>query len=252
MDIDAYLARIGLSERPEPDLAGLAALQHAHRRSIAFENLDVLLGRGINLAPAAVFAKLVDQRRGGYCFEHNTLFLAALTALGFSARPLLARVWLGADGVPPRTHTFSLVAIEGPAFIADAGFGGSDVPPMQLHSGSETQMGDVHFALTQVSGSGWMLTRNGQQQYSFTEDTVFPADLEMANHWVSTAPGSRFVRNSIVSIIREDGLLSLTNGQFSSGDDSSQVSSAADYRETLRKQFGIALTAAEAAVVFGE
>lgn len=252
MDIDAYLARIGLPERPEPDLAGLTAIQHAHRRSIAFENLDILLGRGISLAPAAVFAKLVDQRRGGYCFEHNILFLAALTALGFSARPLLARVWLGADGVPPRTHTFSLVAIKGTAFIADAGFGGSDVPPVQLRSGSETQMGEVHFALTQLSGFGWMLTRNGQQQYSFTEGPVFPADLEMANHWVSTAPSSRFVRNSIVSIIREEGLLSLTNGQFSSDDGSRQITSAADYREMLRNQFGIALTTAEAAMVFGE
>lgn len=116
-DLDAYLARVRLPLAPTPDADGLAMLQRAHRLAIAFENLDVALGRGVPIDSASVFAKLVGARRGGYCFQHGRLFLDALAALGFAARPLLARVWLGAGGddhraVPPTTHTLALVTLD--------------------------------------------------------------------------------------------------------------------------------------------
>jgi N-hydroxyarylamine O-acetyltransferase len=110
-DLDAYLERIRLPEPPAPDASGLARLQLAHRLAIPFENLDVRLGRGIRIDGDSVFAKLVTAKRGGYCFEQNQLFGDALAALGFHARPLLARVWLGASGVPPLTHALSLVTV---------------------------------------------------------------------------------------------------------------------------------------------
>src|SRR3546814_16635827 len=98
MDVEAYLRRIGLEQAPRPDQEGLMSVQRAHRWAIPFENFDIPLGRGISLDPAAVFDKLVVRRRGGYCFEQNQLFLRALLQLGFDARPLLARVWLMAEG----------------------------------------------------------------------------------------------------------------------------------------------------------
>jgi len=120
-DLDAYLARIGLKEAPAPTADGLALLQRAHRLAIPFENLDVILGRGIAIDSASVFAKLVTARRGGYCFEQNRLFGDALDTLGFQMRPLLARVWLGVEGPPPgKTHTLCLVTIDGQDWIADA------------------------------------------------------------------------------------------------------------------------------------
>ncbi len=137
-DLDSYLARIGLGELPKADAAGLATLQRAHRLSIPFENLDVILGRGIAIDSARVFGKLVIGKRGGYCFEHNRLFGDALDALGFTARPLLGRVWINRpDAVPNRTHTLSLVTIDGQDWIADTGFGGSYCPPMPLADGEE-------------------------------------------------------------------------------------------------------------------
>jgi len=122
-DLDAYFERIRLAERPACTLEGLATVQRAHRLAIPFENLDVILGRGIAIDSASVFAKLVTARRGGYCFEQNRLFEDALLALGFNVRPLLARVWLGGEGPPPgKTHTLGLVTIDGQEWIADAGF----------------------------------------------------------------------------------------------------------------------------------
>lgn len=265
-DLDLYLARIGLSEAPAPDAAGLALLQRAHRLAIPFENFDVLLGRGIAIDGAAVFAKLVQARRGGYCFEHNQLFGDALGACGFAHRPLLARVWLGMNAPPPRTHVLSLVTIDGQDWIADAGFGGSYAPPMPLADGAEADAPDgARFRLARDPLHGWMLTRDGpaittdgrgggagfHPQYSFDLAPVFPADLMLSNHWTSTAPDSRFRQRAIASMVLPHGFASLTDRAYKRR--AGEAESAGDiddprvYRMRLSLMFGIDLAPEELA-----
>ena len=264
-DLPAYLARIGLPEPPLADAGGLAILQRAHRQAIAFENLDVILGRPIAIDSAAVFAKLVQARRGGYCFEHNRLFLDVLEALDFAARPLLARVWLGTSEVPPKTHTLSLVTLDGCEWIADCGFGGSYTPPMRLDDAVEAETPDgASHRLRRDPHHGWMLERHGRPehtdgrgaghegwlpQYSFTLAPVWPADLALSNHWTSTAPGSRFVAAPIVSIVLPRGFASLTGRHYRRATvaeaTSGEIASAKAYRVRLGMLFGIDLSAAE-------
>ncbi|PTQ12793.1 acetyltransferase [Sphingomonas oleivorans] len=263
-DLSAYLARIALPIAPVADASGLIALQRAHRLAIPFENLDIWLGRGISLDPDAVFAKLVTGKRGGYCFEQNQLFLRALHAIGFEARPLLARVWLGAAEVPPRTHTFNLVTIDGQDWIADAGFGGSYTPPMPLADGEmvETPDGARH-RLSRDPDHGWMLMREGdtgpmdgrgggpgfQPQYSFTLDPAYPTDLALANHWTATAPASRFTQLRIVSIVLPQGFASLTDRAYSRRSGGSptegEIGSPLVYRMRLSLMFGLDFEAEE-------
>jgi N-hydroxyarylamine O-acetyltransferase len=197
-DLDAYAARIRLPLVPAQDAEGLTVVQRAHRLAIPFENLDVLLGRGVSLDPDDVFAKLVTGNRGGFCFEQNQLLDRALAAFGFTARPLLARVWLFAgDEVPPRTHTLLLVDLDGDQWIADAGFGGGYAPPMRLADQEEAQGHDgVSHRLVADPDHGWMLYRRGpagdwQPQYSFTTERTFDSDLALSSHWAATAPESR-------------------------------------------------------------
>ena len=268
-DLDAYLTRIALPARVTNDAAGLERLQRAHRLAIPFENLDVALGREIRIDSASVFAKLVTARRGGYCFEHNRLFGDALAAFGFASRPLLARVWLGVPAggnVPPQTHTLSLVEIDGDPWIADAGFGGSYSPPMRLAEGFETIAPDrARFRLERNDDHGWMLLRDGdtaatdgraqgdgwQRQFSFTLDTVAPADLALSNHWTSTAPGTRFTTTVVASIALPNGFASLTDRAYrrKSGDEErlSEITDGRVYRMRLGMMFGIDLTADEVA-----
>ena len=266
-DLDAYLARIGLAERPQPTAEGLALLQRAHRLSIPFENLDILLGRGIAIDSASVFAKLVTARRGGYCFEQNRLFGDALDALEFVSRPLLARVWLGTEAPPPpRTHTLSLVTIDGQDWIADPGFGGSYAPPMPLADGETAQAPDgARFRLMRDPLHGWMLEREGdsattdgrgggsgwQPQFSFGLDHVFTSDLVLSNHWTSTAPESRFRQLRIASIVLPQGFASLTDRAYRrrNGDKeaSAEIDDARVYRMRMSLLFGIDLTAEEVA-----
>ncbi len=258
IDLDAYLARIGLGLLPETNAEGLASVQRAHRLSIPFENLDVRLGRGISLDPEHVFAKLVHNRRGGYCFEQNQLFLRAITALGFDARPLLARVWLMATEVPPLTHTLNLVTIDGQNWIADAGFGGSYSPPMPLIDGAEATAG-AQFRLRTDADHGWLLERRGdpgttdgrtadadwQLQYSFTLATVATIDLALSNHWTSTKADTRFTTLSVVSLVLPSGFASLTDRRYTrrNGDQlvEAEIESAKAYRLRLNFVFGIAL-----------
>lgn len=256
-DLSAYLERITMKEAPAADIDGLQSLVRAHRLTIPFENLDVKLGRGISLDPAHVFDKIVTRRRGGYCFEQNGLLLRALHAIGFEARPLLARVWLMApETVPPRTHTLNLVRIDGKDWIADAGFGGSYTPPMILADGSEVVAPDgASFRLSTSGEHGWMLERQGDaagdwhRQYSFTLEQVAPADLEMANHWTSTRPDTRFTSFTIVSLCLPTGFAALSDRHYSRHNASEQVKSdiesAKAYRLRLNFVFGIALDEVE-------
>ncbi|MGI4733178.1 MAG: arylamine N-acetyltransferase family protein [Janthinobacterium lividum] len=273
VDLDAYLARIDMPARPTLDAAGLARLQRAHRLAVPFENLDVRLGRPIAIDSAAVFAKIVGERRGGYCFEQNRLFLDALLALGFDARPLLARVWLGAgedDPAPPLTHTLSLVTLDGENWVADPGFGGSYAPPMPLMDGAPAEAPDgARFRLEERAG-GWMLWRDGpaattdgrgtgegwRQQYGFTLARVEDADLAMGNHWASTAPGTRFVTHTIVSLVLPHGFASLTDRHYRrrSGESAAEgmIADPRVYRMRLGLLFGIQLSAQEAERLFAE
>ncbi len=110
-DTTAYLQRLRLSESISPTTKGLRTLQRAQFFNIPFENFDIQLGRGIDLDPARLFDKLVHHPRGGYCFELNGLFLMALRAFEFEARPLLARVHT--SGEPSgRGHQLALVDLD--------------------------------------------------------------------------------------------------------------------------------------------
>lgn len=244
----------------------MAAVQRAHRLAIPFENLDIPLGRGISLDPSALFDKLVHRRRGGYCFEQNSLFLAALHAIGFEARPLLARVWLGASETPPKTHTFNLVTIGGEEWIADAGFGGSYTPPLRLEVGAEAQTPDgAGHRLRRDDIHGWMLERAGGTvhidgrasdapgwlpQYSFTLAKVFPSDLALANHFTATAPGTRFTSFRIASIATPCGFVSLLDRKLSIDREPREIADSDSYERALREHFGLDLGAAASARLF--
>jgi N-hydroxyarylamine O-acetyltransferase len=265
----AYCARLGLGDVPTLDAEGLARLQAAHRQAITFENIDVLLGRGIRIDSASVFDKLVTRRRGGYCFEQNRLYADMLAEIGFRQRSLLARVRLGVpEGeVPPRTHILLLVDLEDGPWIADAGFGGSFVPAMPMRDGAEAQTEDgARHRLRHVGwpDGEWVLERAGsragtdgrahdhddwQAQYTFDLAHVDDADLLQANHWVSTWPQSRFVLEPRVTIVVPAGFRALTGTSLSIAGKNSlekrEVADAAEWRSVMAELFGVELTEEE-------
>src|SRR5438034_3589978 len=133
MRFEDYLTRIG---RPAPraaDAGALHALHRAHREAFLFENLSIQTGGGISLALCDLERKFLDEGRGGYCFEHNTLFAAALRDIGFRPTVLLGRVRRGPPDQWARTHMVLRVPVGGRVWLADVGFGAlSLVEPMPL------------------------------------------------------------------------------------------------------------------------
>ncbi len=198
LDLGAYLARIGYRGATGPTVACLEALHLAHVGAIPFENLDILLGRPIRLDVASLQDKLVYGRRGGYCFEHNTLFAAVLEAVGFGVSRLAARVRHGTPEVTPRTHMVLRVDAEGSAWLADVGFGGGSIlTPLPFDPGHEVEQFGWRFRLV-ADHDAWILQTHRPEgwvdSYAFTLEPQHAVDFEVANHYTSTHPDSRFTR----------------------------------------------------------
>ena len=270
MSAALYLQRIGLDHAPRPGAQGLAALQYAHRCAIAFENLDIPLGRGIRIDSSSVFEKIVMRGRGGYCFEQNRLFADMLAQMVQPNRPLLARVLLGLEGedTPPRTHVLLLANIDGQDWIADVGFGGADLPPLPLTDGASGNTPDgSHHRLRHIGcpSGEWLLERAGpsaatdgrarddadwQAQYSFDLAHVEQADLDQANHWTATFPQSRFVLCPRLSIVLHGGFAAMAGTQLNLSDGSKvekrEIADIDEWRSVLADLFKLKLSAEEA------
>jgi N-hydroxyarylamine O-acetyltransferase len=205
LDLDAYLARIGLSGRPT-----LAELHRAHVSTIPFENLDPLRGVPVSLRLEDLQRKLVAERRGGYCFEHNLLFAAALRALGLVVEPMLARVGPRED--PERSLTHLLLRVHDGAEIwhADVGFGaGTLLEPIAFGPGARFEQSGW---LRRVVDAGTELVLQSAgadgvwaDLYRFAPAPVPIIDIEMSNWFTCTHPASMFVNNLNVTVHRDDG-----------------------------------------------
>src|SRR5690606_30227601 len=154
-DLDAYLKRIRYTGPHTPTLNTLRAIHALHPAAIPFENLNPLLRIPVTLDPASLHAKLVEAKRGGYCFEQNLLFKDALEAIGFPVTGLAARViWnRGEDAITSRSHMLLLVEIEGEQYIADVGFGGQTLTaPLRLELDVEQETPHEPFRLIEHDG----------------------------------------------------------------------------------------------------
>jgi N-hydroxyarylamine O-acetyltransferase len=213
LDLDAYLHRIHYdgSAESEPSAATLAALHRAHLAAIPFENLNLMLGRGIRVDLESIQAKLVDQKRGGYCYEHGQLFGAALERLGFQVDRLLARVGPDAEPARPRTHlTLRVRTADGGTWLADVGFGSSPPAPLALAppdgGGQQDLDGWIYDIVPGETPRTWKLRELYAGEwvtlYRYEDQPVYPADVVMSNHYTATYPESWFVQLPIV--VRRD------------------------------------------------
>jgi N-hydroxyarylamine O-acetyltransferase len=239
IDLPAYLQRIGYAGdlSPGPDL--LDAIHLAHATRIPFENLDILLGRGIRVDLESIQRKLVHGGRGGYCFEHNLLLAAALEALGFRVTMLAARVRIGSDEIRARTHMLLMVELEGQRVLADVGFGAKGfMKPLPFQPGKIFQR--FHWAYRIVADDhAWVLqSREGGawiDLYAFTLEPQYWIDYKVANHYVSTHPDSPFARGVIVQLPTPEARYSLFDLDFSiDRGDGSQTRTLTDPVELLQ------------------
>jgi len=229
MRLDDYLNRLGIHRNLEPAADMLRRLHVAHRETFLFENLSIQCGGGISLALADLERKFLDHGRGGYCFEHNTLFRAALGEIGFNAATLLGRVRRGPPERWCRTHMVLRVPIGGEPWLADVGFGATGtLEPLPLRDGAQSTQGGFTYALRREDHL-WVLSMSDataatQDLYEFSDEPQTPWDIEVANHFTSTHPESIFRRTLTIQrsrraerlVLRSDVLERYRDGRVTS------------------------------------
>jgi N-hydroxyarylamine O-acetyltransferase len=255
-NLDAYLDRIGYSGPRTATIETLQAVHALHPAAIPFENLNPLLGWPVALDVESLQAKLVSAGRGGWCFEHNTLFRHALEALGFSVTSLAARVlWGAAPGSPigPRSHMVLLVDLDGVRYIADVGFGGNVLTaPLHLephiaqstpHESHRLMPLENGYVLEACINSG----RQGEWQpfYRFTLEPQFPSDYEVSNWFLCNHPSSFFRQTLMAARTTPQARYALRNSALAihrrEGTEKRTLSDAAQLRSCLEKDFGLRL-----------
>jgi arylamine N-acetyltransferase len=254
-DLAAYLGRIKYTGPTDATIDTLHGLVAAHNGGIPFENLDPLMGIPVaDLGSAALFDKLVQRRRGGYCYEQNGVMGYVLVELGFGVQRLGGRVvWMNdSDELPAQTHealSVTVPGVEGP-WLVDVGFGGQTLSsPIRLEVDTVQPTRHEPYRIRE-HGDGLLLEAqirgDWQALYTFTTQPRPRIDREVGSWYVSTHPKSVFVVGLSVALLTDDARWNLRgrNLAIHSGGDTerTRLATAADVLNTLTDRFGIDLT----------
>ena len=254
MDPALYLARIEYRGPFEPTLDVLRGMHAAHMFAVPFENLDIIpLHRPIRLDEAALWRKIVEERRGGFCYELNGMFAWLLKQAGFDVTYLNARVFsrdgtLGIDF----DHLALLVRLpgDGQRWLADVGFGDSFVEPLRLEAGEQPQ--GLRAYRLEKAGDGyitWQRNYDGSWEREYFFDLAprsFPKDYEAGCTYHQRSPASSFTRSSVISRATPRGRISLQENRLIVTEDGKRSDwevRPGEWPAKLMEHFGILLEA---------
>jgi N-hydroxyarylamine O-acetyltransferase len=248
LNIKAYLERINYQGPLAPTVETLRELQVAHLLAVPFENLSIHAREPIVLEDEALFTKIVERKRGGFCYEANGLFAALLRELGFDVVMLSAGVANAEGGFGPDFDHMALMVTLDQRWLVDVGFGDSFLEPLRLDERGEQVEGErayriledgAHLILAQrVDGEEW------KAQYRFTLEPHVYADYAGMCTYHQTSPQSHFTRARICSRATSEGRITLSEMRLittsKNGIRHERILTSREERaDILREQFGI-------------
>ena len=247
-NLDAYLKRINYAGSIAPTLETLETVHRLHPAVIPFENLNPLMELPVRLGLSDLEQKLIVERRGGYCFEHNLLLKANLESMDFGVTPLAAGVLWGhdADYVPPAlNHMVLLVDVAGVPYLADVGFGGQvATAPLRLRADLEQQAGGEKYRLT-GGHPKWRLDTELKGEWTpMFEFTLSPQTFD---DYVAMNDGTMAAFRDNLTAARIEGTKrhALYNARLNTHENGEtqtrMLTSVAEIRDTLTTVFGIQL-----------
>jgi N-hydroxyarylamine O-acetyltransferase len=248
--VERYLQRIGINETSQPDHEFLARLQLQHMLHIPFENLDIGRGKRLILGYDALYDKIVEDRRGGYCYELNGLFYWLLKQLGYSVSMLSARVHDPDGKVGAEFDHMTLLVELDRNYLTDVGFGDSFRRPIVFPDGEERDVSGYYMISKNPDlQGGYLLQRHGTDgwtaQYQFTDIPRKLSDFEEMNNYHQTSPDSHFTRDAVCTIATPTGRTSLSTKFLTitkdGGKEKIPVESIEDYYTFLKDYFNIEL-----------
>jgi len=257
LDLAAYLHRVGFEGTPAPTRECLLRLIELHASALPFENIEVLARRVPRLDLEGLQAKMVRQRRGGYCFEQNTLLRNVLQAIGFDVRAMEARIRSGvpADVVTGRTHLATRVTLDGADHLVDVGCGVlAPTAPLALASRDAQPAGTGSYRLVEVGAELLLQQRDAagwKDCYQLQPGVPHPIDCEMGNWFVATWPQSMLAANLLVGRAIEGGRLRLFNRRLSifrpetAAPEERDLQARAEFADVLADGFGLDIAPAD-------
>lgn len=252
MDTEKYLRRIGIEDFGIPvNAESLKNLQKNHLLSVPFENLDIHWKRPILLDADKFYRKIVEEKRGGFCYELNGLFCELLNTLGFPSRRISARVSRGNGNFGAEyDHMAILTKIGAEEFLVDVGFGDFAAEPLRFVLDAEQRdengaflirkhAGD-HFEVVKKDGEDW------KSEYIFKDLTRDLDDFTEMCEFHQTSKDSHFTRGRICSLMLEGGRKTLTDNRFIVTKDGvkseTEINSEDEFDSFLAREFGIKRT----------
>ena len=202
MRLQDYFDRIGFSGKPHADLETLHELLRCHAFAVPFENLDVQLGRPLTIAVEDAYTKIVDDGRGGWCYEQNGLFGWALREIGFNVTRLAAAVMRQDRGdISTANHLTLRVSFPGAGsnYLADVGFGGSMLAPIPLAESTHEQQ-PFRLGLKRLDDGYWRFWEDagdGVFSFDFRDEPADEASLARRCEFLQSDPSSGFVQSLV-------------------------------------------------------
>lgn len=246
MDIEPYLDRIDYHGGLSPNLGVLRRLHRRHLLSVPFENLDIHLHRPILLDQKLFYQKIVDERRGGYCYELNGCFAWLLRKLGFKVSMLSARVGVKTGKFTPEFDHMTLLVSLDKRWLADVGFGDSFTEPKQLDNSDPQEDNGHHYKISSGKVARVLSRWNSESsswepQYSFRLLRHQLSDFASRNRYQQTSHRSHFTQGRLVSRLTETGRVTLTDKRLilttKTGRVESSVNNRQHFNRLLAKHF---------------
>lgn len=248
MNIKAYLERINYHGSLEPTAETLRGLQVAHLLTVPFENLSIHAREPIVLEDEALFTKIVEHRRGGFCYEANGLFAALLRALGYEVVMLSAEVANAEGGFGPDFDHMTLMVTLEQRWLVDVGFGDSFREPLLLDERGEQVQDDRAYRIHPGGHYLILMQREDEgewkAQYRFTLRPHEYADYAEMCHYHQTSPQSHFTKGRLCSRATTEGRVTLSGMRFiktskNGGRQEQTLTSQEEYEAILREHFGV-------------
>lgn len=242
-----YLKRITCDRVISPDIDSVAELHERHVLSIPFENLDIYSKKLFDLKIENIYRKVVENNRGGFCYELNLLFNELLIALGFKSRIIEARIYTE-NGEPGPAFDHMAVLVEtDKRYLADVGFGDLFLRPLEITGGIQSD-GRNLFRIEQLDEFRYLLAmakddRSFERKYVFDLRAVRVEDFcEMSLH-KQTSSDSYFVKNLVCTLPTEQGRITIFNKNLIERKYTQRIVSAIDdsvmLKRTLAERFNV-------------
>lgn len=248
--ITAYLDRIHAPELTGQQAEDLGRLIVCHLQSVPFENIDVIdFGMVPELDEEKLYDKIVVRKRGGYCFEQNTLFGRLLSSLGYELYPVAVRVMWNRDYIPPLTHMGLVVTINDRKYYCDVGYGGPGPKGLLTLEKSEQKISGETFRVETADDGDFLIERLHHGEWKtilrFSDRAVRETDFQLMNFYCARNETVLFTKTRVINLCTPSGSKALTDRELTIRENGGErrivYNTVEELEAGLENEFGIRL-----------